>query len=74
MACKFKKNDYIMDVGSKEIFFVVNTLNDVVLVRNEKDDTVQELAESFVNRFCTQVDLETATLLYKDDSELGKEK
>ncbi len=73
MACKFKKNDYIMDIGSKDIYFVINTLNEQVLVRREKDDEVEQFAESFVNRFCTTVDLETATLLYKDDSQIKKE-
>jgi len=74
MACKFKKNDYIIDVGTKEIYFVINTLNDVVFVRKEENDECLHLTASFVNRFCSKVDLETATLLYKDDKDVRKDK
>lgn len=72
MACKFVKNDYLADKCTKELFFVVRVRDKEVMLRNEKDDSVEEVAVHFCNRVYEKVDPATYELLYKNEEEQEK--
>ncbi len=69
MACKWKKNDMLMDKTTKKLFFVVRTKGHKTMLRNEEDDEVEEVANHFANRVYMKVDVDFANTLYGDTEE-----
>lgn len=66
-TCKFKKNDYIMNTYTKEIFFVVVVKEHEIILRNEENDNLSQHKIHAINRNCISVDKDTAKILYKKE-------
>jgi len=65
VASKFKKNDYIMDKGTKELYFIVKINDQNILVRNESDDSLKEIAHHFSNFAMIKVNPDIVKMLYE---------
>jgi hypothetical protein len=66
MAAKFNKADILMDKTTKELFYVVRVRGHETMLRNEKNDDVENFANHFVNRVFIKVDPDMVKTLYED--------
>lgn len=64
-TCKFKKNQYLLDLD-KELWFLVANEESEALLRREKDDFLEWKAIHSINRFFKPVSYEMAKALYME--------